>query len=432
MLVNFRFENCRSFLNKNILSMEATADKELLELNTFSVGDSTSKNGQNELLKSALIFGANASGKSNVLKILSYMQYVVNFGGSQVFATRHNSPFAFKDGAEDKESLYEVEIMHNNNFYRYGFTILHGAIKREWLQTKAQRIVKIFSREDTKVKIYKDNKGSYPPITVSPVNLFLSIASGIDFGIKNYINDVIDWFHKLIFVFTNTNISLDVYDIKGKDYKKEALKILKQADIGIKDINIKKDKVANMANLNEVIRINSIIQSNPSNVGQLKQEATDLYNIDLETVFDVYDYNNKVVGKKNIYLYKDKAFNSEGTERLLLYLGWILLALDNGYVLLMDEIDSKIHVTVAKYIMELFNSISSNPKNAQLITTAHNVLLMDEGLRRDQIYFTTKNKYGESALISLANFKNVRKNDKFFKKYLAGFYVDVPQMSIYR
>ena len=76
----------------------------------------------------------------------------------------------------------------------------------------------------------------------------------------------------------------------------------------------------------------------------------------------------------------------------------------------------------------MFNSIDKNPHNAQLICTAHNVMLMDEDLRRDQIYFTSKDKYGVSKLVSLSDYKGVRKNDLFSKKYLAGFYSNIPNL----
>ena len=113
---------------------------------------------------------------------------------------------------------------------------------------------------------------------------------------------------------------------------------------------------------------------------------------------------------------------------MLYYLGWILAALDQGRVIFIDEVDAKLHFLVADYIIKLFNSIDNNPKNAQLICTAHNIMLMDEDLRRDQIYFTSKDKVGVSTLTSLSDFTNVRKNDLFSKKYLAGFYTSLPDM----
>ena len=81
------------------------------------------------------------------------------------------------------------------------------------------------------------------------------------------------------------------------------------------------------------------------------------------------------------------------------------------------------------FLIKMFNSIDSNPKNSQLVCTAHNVMIMDEDLRRDQIYFTSKNEYGESSLVALSDYKNVRKNDLFSKKYLAGFYSSLPDMT---
>lgn len=153
-----------------------------------------------------------------------------------------------------------------------------------------------------------------------------------------------------------------------------------------------------------------------------------VYHIDVKTDFDVFNKNNEVVGKKPVMLFKENGFNSEGTMRLFCYLGWILAALDQGRTIFIDEIDAKLHFLVADYIIGLFNSIEHNPKNAQLICTAHNVMLMDEGLRRDQIYFTSKDQYGRSSLVSLSDFNGVRKNDLFSKRYLAGFYASLPDL----
>lgn len=97
-------------------------------------------------------------------------------------------------------------------------------------------------------------------------------------------------------------------------------------------------------------------------------------------------------------------------------------------VILVDEIDARLHFLLIDYIVSRFNSITWNPNDAQLIATAHNVLLMDGHIRRDQIYFTSKDKRGRSYLASLSDYKDVRKNVLYSKKYLAGFYVDLPNM----
>lgn len=429
MLVNFHFKNCRSFYQDSILSMEATADTELREINTFSVDDKIMNKGENELLKAAIIFGSNASGKTNVLKALSYMRNVVLASASQMPIVRGNEPFAFYENAFNEETLYEVEFIQNGVFYKYGFTIQYGAITCEWLDKRTERIANVFKRIGDDITIVGADKLAAKIINLTPNTLFLSVGANFNLQIKDMLQSVMQWFQNLLIVFENNANSLDIYNLEHGKYKEQALKILTIADIGIQDFSVLKDRIVNMADLNDVLRFNTQLQTQPP-VGQLKQENSNLYNIDVKTAFAIYDSNKKPTNhKKNVLLYKNHGFNSEGTERLLCYLGWLLAALDKGMVLIIDELDSKLHFLVADYLIKLFNSIDKNPRNAQLICTAHNVMLMDEDLRRDQIYFTSKDKYGESSLISLADFKNVRKSELFSKRYLAGFYAKLPDMT---
>lgn len=429
MLVNFTFKNCRSFYRENTLSMQAVKDTELKEINTFAVDSKLMPKGENEFLKSAVIFGGNASGKSNVLKALAYMKNVLQMSASQFPIVAANETFAFYENAQNDESSYEVEIIQNGSYYKYGFTIVKGAVKTEWLERRKERLTSVFKRTDNELEITGLSKQATRLINISSGTLFLSVGNNFHLDIAPHLNDVMMWFQNLLIVFENDANILDIYTMANGKYKEQALKILKLADIGITDIRVKKDKVANIANFNDMLNINAQIQINPASFGQLKQEEKNLYNIDLETFFDVYDKKGKTKGKRDILLYKNAGFNSEGTVRLLCYLGWILAALDQGRVIFIDEIDAKLHFLVADYIVKLFNSIDTNPKNSQLVCTAHNVMLMDEDLRRDQIYFTSKDTYGESTLVSLSDYKNVRKTDLFSKRYLAGFYAKLPDMT---
>jgi len=409
--------------------MQAVKDTEFREINTFSVDSKLMPKDENEFIKSAVIFGGNASGKSNVLKALAYMKNVLLMSASQFPIVATNETFAFYENAQNEESTYEVEIIQNATYYKYGFTLLKGVVKSEWLERRKERLTPVFKRIDNELEIIGLSKQATRLINISEKTLFLSVGNNFHLDIAPYLNDVMQWFQNLLIVFENDANILDIYTMENGKYKEQALKILKLADIGIQDIRVKKDKVANMANFNDILNFNAQMQINPASFGQLKQEEKNLYNIDLETFFDVYDKKGKVKGKKDILLYKNAGFNSEGTARLLCYLGWILAALDQGRVIVIDEIDAKLHFLVADYIIKLFNSIDTNPKNAQLICTAHNVMLMDEDLRRDQIYFTSKDKYGESSLVSLSDYKNVRKTDLFSKRYLAGFYAKLPDMA---
>lgn len=430
MLVNFRFKNVRSFYSENEISLEATKDDTMREINTFSVNKKI-MSGDAELLKSAVIFGGNASGKSNVIKALSYMRNVIFLSASQIPVMQNNETFAFYDKANEEDSLYEVELISNNTFYRYGFVLNGGTVKQEWLERRTERITSVFRRSETGLDIVGLDKAAVKLINLASNALFLSVGRNFHLDILPALNDVMTWFQNLLIVFENNANSLDIYTMENGKYREKALKILKLADIGIRDIKVKKDKLVNMADINDVLRFNTQLQTQPAAMqGQLKQEENSLFNIDMQTDFDVYDEETKQpIAKKSIMLFKDRGFNSEGTERLLCYLGWMLAALDQGRVILIDEIDSKLHFLVADYLIKLFNSIDNNPKNAQLICTAHNVMLMDEDLRRDQIYFTSKDQYGESSLVALSDYKNVRKENLFSKRYLAGFYSKLPDMT---
>lgn len=428
MLINFRFKNCRSFYDEANLSMEAVKDSELREINTFTVEERLMPKGENELIKSAVVFGANASGKSNVIKAIRYMKNVLLVSASQMPIVQNNESFAFNVDAQSEPSLYEVEIIQNNTYYKYGFELCDGRVIKEWLYRRNERLTPVFTRDESGLTISGLTRKSSNLINIAPYTLFLSVGNNFNLDIGQQLIDVMTWFQNLLIVFENAANSLDIYTLENGKYKEGALKILELADIGIKDMSVKKDKIVNVADFNDVLRFNAQMQINPVK-GQLKQEAANIYNIDLETKFYVYDNNRKKVKEKAVRLFKNSGFNSEGTTRLLCYLGWVLAALDQGKVIFIDEIDSKLHFLVADYLIKLFNSIDKNPKNAQLICTAHNVMLMDEDLRRDQIYFTSKNKYGESMLVSLSDYNNVRKNDLFSKKYLAGFYADLPDMN---
>lgn len=429
MLVNFRFKNCRSFYDESVLSMQATPDGAYRELNTFNAGEMLPK-GERELIKSAAIFGGNASGKSNVLKAFYYMANVVRLSSAhaQFPIVAANESFAFKVGSDEEESLYEVEIIQNGKFYKYGFELCKGKVKSEWLYRREVRKTPIFERKNDELKITGESAQSINLIKIPDATLFLSIGNNFNLAVNVYLNDVMQWFMKTLVVFENSSNSLDIYDAKSGKYKEQALEILKRADIGITDFNVIKDKLAS-TNPESIMNLNDSIKNNPTLLaGQLKAEKEGLYNIDLKTAFDIYDDEDEIVGQKDVMLFKDSGFNSEGTARLLCYLGWILAALDQGRVIFIDEIDSRLHFLVVDYIVKLFNSIENNPRNAQLICTAHNVMLMDDGLRRDQIYFTSKDSRGRSTLVSLADYTGVRKNDLFSKRYLAGFYADLPNM----
>ena len=214
MLVNFRFKNFKSFYNENNLSLQATKDNELEEINTFNVNETLfNKTEQPELLKSAIIFGSNASGKSNVIKGITYMYNAIRLSSAQqIDVIKNNETFAFYENANNEISLYEVEIIQNNNLYKYGFTILQGKIEKEWLYKRSERTTIVFEREKNKLKL-TGNELIQSLINIPETTLFLSIGSNFNLSISNYLKDVLDWFNNIIIVFKNYSNSLYKYSV---------------------------------------------------------------------------------------------------------------------------------------------------------------------------------------------------------------------------
>ncbi|HBG33553.1 MAG: hypothetical protein A2084_02120 [Tenericutes bacterium GWC2_39_45] len=420
MLINFKFKNFRSFKNETVLSMQATKDDSFKGLNTFFVKDGLLPADENELLKSVVLYGPNASGKSNVLKGLRYMQSAVILSSIIIPRSKiqENETFAFCADCEKKDSMYEVDFIQNDVFYRYGFVVNDGKVVKEYLFKRVERLVNVFDREQNSIELNGVSKEATKLIRLDSRTLFLSIARiyVLSPDLMKAILDTMTWFEKLLIVFEETVNSFSMYEQNNNKYRNEALQIMKMADLGIKDFKVYREDITAPD-----FGFNSLLQ--------IEQNSNGLKKIDLKTIFNVYDEHGKQVGEKEYLMLRQSDFNSEGTKKLMFYLGWILHSLDEGRVLLLDELDSKLHLLLADYILKSYNSISKNMKNAQLISTAHNLMLMDGDMRRDQIYFTAKNEIGISSLHSLSDYKNVRKNDLFSKKYLLGFYSSVPDFN---
>ncbi|MDE5798027.1 MAG: ATP-binding protein, partial [Treponemataceae bacterium] len=250
MLVNFRFKNVRSFYKETNLNMMATTDTELKDTNTFTINENLMSKGDNEFIKSAVIFGGNASGKSNILKALAYMKNVLQLSASQFPIVAGNEAFAFYTDSINEESLYEVEIIENETYYKYGFILLQGKVKSEWLDRRKERLANVFKRNGDEIEIAGLSKQATNLINVAPFTLFLSVGTNFKLDIASSLKDVMTWFQNLLIVFENNANTLDIYSAADGKYREQALNILKLADIGIQDIRVKKDKIANIADIN--------------------------------------------------------------------------------------------------------------------------------------------------------------------------------------
>lgn len=399
MLIRFSFKNFKSFKNENCLDMEATSLKE----HEYNVA----KTDNGEYLKVSAIYGANASGKTNVLQAFDYMKKRILVSDD----SKKNSPI-------DEENIYsfminndpivlEVEILaKNNKIYKYGFEVLKDKIISEWLfEKRVNKFYAIFERENNNVSM-KPNKIS-ELVNIDERTLFLNIYSKIDRNNEDFSN-VYDWFVNSTYLdldnpnferFINNRVSLKI--LSDENYKKELLKFIKTFDSGIEGIKTTPDSIEAVKSNNGIIDIEVIHRGEN---GELK--ALPFY------------------------------LESNGTRKMFHLFDFFMDALKNGMVLFVDELDAKLHPLLTRYIINLFHNSDTNKGNGQLIYSTHDTVnLNKETFRRDEIWFAEKDKDGISEIYALSDYileddknagKKVRNDATYNKDYLTGRYGAIP------
>lgn len=427
MLIQFSIKNFKTFKDKSVLSLIASNyDKETRELENI-VSD---KLFGIRILKSAVIYGANASGKSKLLDAFAFMRYLVinSSKESQKGETIDVEPFRLSTETENEPSEFEIIFIHNNILYRYGFEATTERIVSEWLFHKPKtKEVELFYREGSVITPHERSftKGSRVAKEglVRDNALFISVAA--QFNETKAIN-VIDWFKRFKAISGLRESGYQGFTMgktEDPEHKRKILELLKAADFGIQDIELQKLDVNSLPNGMPKELKDKIIK-------EVREEKKE-YISDVLTVHKKYNAELKAVEKISLSLEHDE---SSGTKKFFALTGPILDVLENGYTLVVDELDSKLHPNLVCKIVSLFNSKEFNTKNAQLIFNTHDSNLLSSGLfRRDQIWFTNKNKYGEANLYSLADFKSdeVRKTDSFEDNYIRGKYGAVPYLGFF-
>ena len=412
MLVEFTVNNFKSIKNTTTLSM-ATSSKD--EGNFFPIK-------KYKLLQSAIIYGANASGKSNFLKALAFMRRVVLNRDKVILSTDRLPyyPFQLSTETEDSSSSFEMVFFIESTKYRYGFEIDNTTVYAEWLYADENgKESKLFYRDIDEDELYvnriKFKEGL--KLKVSKNQLFLWKCDQENGEISA---SILKWFSRLNMIDGMENeqyISEAMRQMEDEKYKKELVSLIKTADIGIEDVLLDEKDIPK-----------SVIEEMPLPIELKKKllESDSLKDISLLTHHKKYDENNNEVGITTFELDKEE---SKGTQKFFKMSAPILNTLREGKVLIIDELDASLHPMLTKHLIKLFHNEKINKHNAQLIFATHDTNLLHESMfRRDQIWLTQKDKYGVTELYSLAQFKNVRKNEDFEKKYIQGKYGGVPYL----
>ena len=402
MLIRFAFKNFKSFKEENVLDMEATSLKE----HEYNVA----KTDQVNLLKVAAIYGANASGKTNVLQAFDYMKNRILVSDDSKIHTPIDEDNVYSFMINNEPVSLEVEILaKNNKIYKYGFDVLNDSISSEWLYIKKiNKFYLIFERDKNNVTM-KSNNNISEVVNIDERSLFLNIYSKIDKDNEDF-NSVYDWFVNAKYLdlgnprfedFINTRVSFQI--LSDKKYKEELLRFIKTFDSGIEGIKTTPNSLEELQNNNRAVKVELIHRG----------ENNELKALPLE-------------------------FESNGTRKMFHLFDFFMDALRNGIVLFIDELDAKLHPLLTRYIINLFHNTKTNIGNGQLIYSTHDTVnLNKETFRRDEIWFTEKNRDGVSELYALSDYilddedvektgKKVRNDATYNKDYLTGRYGAIP------
>lgn len=410
MLLEFSVENYMSIKNRVTFSMVASKLKGHEEENVFS-------NGNVDLLKSAVIYGANASGKSNLLIAMSFMKHFVITSSKESQANDEIGVehFRLSTETENKPSQFEIIFMHDKIPYRYGFVIDKKMVYREWLYyVPKTKEAKLFERTESNINLgtqFKEGKGL--KVNTRKNALFLSVVSQLNGEIAM---KIMEWFSEKFNVISgvqhDTYKEFTVDKLEDKLYKSEIIKFLKNADTGIEDvqsIDVKEEDLPEQMpkRLKELIMSEKVVLTRHSKVNE----------------------HGEIV---SFEMFEMERYESEGTKKIFALSGPLVETLKNGEILVVDELDAKLHPLITRFILGLFHSRETNPNHAQLIFATHDTsILNNRFFRRDQIWFTEKDSNGSTELYSLAEYNldddnKVRIDASFDKDYIQGKYGAIP------
>ena len=410
MLIEFSVKNFLSFKNKVVLSMEKGSGDENLD-NTISINNVN-------ILKSTAIYGANASGKSNILKALTCAILMVRNSSLIPVGGKWNfiKPFLFDEETKNKPSEFEFIFIANGIKYRYFFIADVNKIYDEVLDAYySQKPTNIFTRTKTSIYEFKNDKNKLEILSTNNTEnkLFLSTATTWNY---DKTKDAYLWFANAIDTYDSfdkiTDKDLMDYSKDEDNLKEFSLKLLKEADILIKDITIdyeEREIDSTMADM--------LLPTVARNGEKIKVK-----NVNIELEHEVIDdSNNKHIYKLNF------TEESSGTRVLFAFAPFLKRAFEKTRVIVVDELEKSMHPALVEFIVKLFNNKEINKSNSQLIFTTHATNLLNlELLRRDQIWFTEKNpKNGVSHLYPLDSF-SVRKDENIQKGYINGRYGAIP------
>jgi AAA15 family ATPase/GTPase len=403
MLLEFTVGNFLSFKDKKTFSLEAGSISEHK--------DNVVKEGKYKVLRSAVIYGANSSGKSNFIKALDFMITTIKNSSKLNSTDKLNTkPFLLNTATETQPSFFEIifvvsNILEIEKRYRYGFEIDNDIIHSEWLyvlsgKSKKEEVYFIRNHEGIGVADVLDEAKGLEGKTRDN-GLFIALADQFNIDIAKNIMRHLSSLNILSGIDHEISIGATNVLWNNEEHKSSIVEFIKKLNLGFSNFSISDD----------------------SAIGFKKRVST------LHKMF-----NNKGNFISEVE-FKMADQESSGTNKLFDLAGYVIFTIKYGLILIIDELDAKLHPILTQEIIKLFNNPETNPHNAQLIFTTHDTNLLGANLfRRDQIWFTEKDDFEATDMYSLLEFKDedgntIRKDRSFEKDYIRGRYGAIPYIS---
>jgi AAA15 family ATPase/GTPase len=434
MIIDFSFSNFKSIKDEQLFSMEAETSKSKLD-NTFelALADKTELKDATilKLLKSAVVYGANSSGKSNFIRAFYALRFFVV--SSDSFKVGKDiicyEPFELEKGYEEKTTKFQISFIAKDLLkYQYEIEFDKKEIYVEKLSfyPKGQP-AKLFERvpnnlensESHQIEFGNSLKEKPSRKTVFKNQLYLSKFGSDEPNeqltrIYRYFDDLAIWN-----VIDKTTITLLTKSISEEISKTENIRFANRLSKLVKIADTKIENIFSIEKRTEEIKFGDGFPD------ELKEEILRQNKFRPFAKHIVYE-NGREVDTTDFDVIKKE---SAGTNVLFALGGLILQKLESGGVIIFDELDNSLHPKLCKFLIRLFNNPVSNPKNAQLIFATHEVTLLDKDIfRKDQIWFTEKNKFGQTELFSAQDVEGLRDDTNFEVWYRTGKFGGNPKI----
>jgi AAA15 family ATPase/GTPase len=407
MLLRFACKNFRSLRDEQELSLVAGSahehEESLIQIPVI----------KSRVLRSAAIYGANASGKSNIVRAISFLSAAVQRSHSGTASSKIPRQRFELDDEANRPSYFECDFLLKGERFTYGFELNDQEFLREWLYSypNARRVLWYERRHDSPMVFGRSLMGRNRVIEslTRKNSLFLSVAAQNN---HEQLIPIFNWFEEGFALITPDHREpLSTADLcaENNEALRTVLSLMRFADLGIVDLKISEEEVDQ--NFKEILKLfmKRNGTSDSSTPPPLKLRKPTLLHEGRSRPYEI-----------------EATDESKGTIAFFSLLGPILSALSSGTVLLIDELDSSLHPILAQEIVKLFNDPAKNPNGAQFIFTTHDANLLSLNiLRRDQIWFTEKDKEGSTSVYPLSEF-SIRNNYDIAKGYLQGRFGAIP------